>query len=316
MSPCALQTIDLTKAYGSRTVVDHLSLQVQEGEVFGFLGPNGAGKTTSIQMMVGLLQPTSGEVCIEGRSLHAGGDGFRAVVGVAPQENILWEKLTCLEQLEYMGEMYGMTRRAARKSGLELLAALGLESRANDLCGRLSGGMKRRLNLALALVHDPRLIFLDEPEAGLDPQSRVLVREYIRGIAHRKTIVLTTHDMDEAERLADRVAIIDTGCLLVLDSPEALKRSLGDGDTLELAIDPSAAPQAGPEAAVQALKPLFENVVALNGSLIVRGRGVIECLGEILRRVQTAGYRTGDVRLRANTLEDVFLSLTGRKLRE
>jgi ABC-2 type transport system ATP-binding protein len=310
MSEIALQIENLTKRYGSLTAVDNLSLEIREGEIFGFLGPNGAGKTTSINMMCGLLRPDSGRVLIHGQPVRGGDSEIRARVGVCPQETTLWEKLTCLEQLEFIGEMYGVSRTDARQRAGVLLETLGLQSRARELAGRLSGGMKRRLNLALALVHDPQVLALDEPEAGLDPQSRALVREYIRSLARRKTVILTTHNMDEAERLADRVAIMDHGRLLVLDTPEALKRTAGEGDVLEIEslLDPGLA--------LDAARRVFPQATMINHTLTVRGRRVIERLPELLQALRAAGVEPGEVRLRANTLEDVFLSLTGRRLRE
>ena len=162
-------------------------------------------------------------------------------VGVCPQSAVLWGRLTCLEQLEFVGEMYGLPRQRARRRGEQLLGDLGLAEKTHKLAGTLSGGMQRRLNLALALVHDPEIVVLDEPEAGLDPQSRVQVREYIRGLGRRHTIILTTHNMDEADRLANRVAIIDHGELLVLDTPEALKQRLGHGDVVDITLAPEGA---------------------------------------------------------------------------
>jgi ABC-2 type transport system ATP-binding protein len=165
--------------------------------------------------------------------------------------------------------------------------------------------------LALALVHDPEIIILDEPEAGLDPQSRVLVREHIRSLARRKTVILTTHNMDEADRLADRAAIIDHGRLLVVDTPEALKRSVGTGDVLEIGVPP-----AGMEAALPVVARFTPAVSVVNHTLLVRGGGILELLPEILPALRAAGVEVQSVQLRANTLEDVFLALTGRRLRE
>ncbi|MFZ6030950.1 MAG: ABC transporter ATP-binding protein [Chloroflexota bacterium] len=310
MAATVLQVEHLTKRFGPLTAVDDLSLEVHAGEVFGFLGPNGAGKTTSISMMCGLLKPDSGRVLVDGKPVLGGSAEVRARVGVCPQETILWEKLTCLEQLEYVGEMYAVPRQAARRRGAELLDALGLSAKADVTAGKLSGGMKRRLNLALALVHEPEIVVLDEPEAGLDPQSRVLVREYVRSLARHKTVILTTHNMDEAERLADRVAIIDQGRLLVLDTPDAIKRSVGEGDVLELETGGAV------EAAVQALSLHAWQVSALNHSLIVRGHSLIERLPEILSLLRSAGVAVTETRLRTNTLEDAFIALTGRRLRE
>jgi ABC-2 type transport system ATP-binding protein len=330
MSTTVLQTEHLTKRYGALTAVDDLSLQVREGEILGFLGPNGAGKTTSISMMCGLLRPDAGRVLIHGQPVHGGMPEVRARVGVCPQETILWEKLTALEQLEFMGSLYGVSPRTARQRGGALLEALGLSHKADELAGKLSGGMKRRLNLALALVHDPEILVLDEPEAGLDPQSRVLVREYIRSLAPRvpqgsrgtgqarkKTIILTTHNMDEADRLADRVAIIDHGRLLVVDTPEALKQTVGEGDVLEVEIEEAPSPSVSDPASACAIAArFFPDVSVVDHTLTVRGRGLIECLSELLQALRAAGVQTSNVRLRVNSLEDVFLSLTGRRLRE
>lgn len=311
MTGVALAVSHLTKRYGALVAVDDLSLEVREGEIFGFLGPNGAGKTTSISMMCGLLKPDAGEVLVHGKRVHGGEPDVRARVGVCPQETILWEKLTSLEQLEFVGEQYGIPRRTARQRGGELLEALGLEAKANTLAGKLSGGMKRRLNLALALIHDPEILVLDEPEAGLDPQSRVLVRDYIRSLARCKTIILTTHNMDEADRLADRVAIIDHGRLLVMDTPEALKRTAGEGDVLELD-----GAESDLEPATAILRRSIPDVSVVNHTLTARGRDLLARLPEILEELRVANIPINNIQLRTTTLEDIFLKLTGRRLRE
>lgn len=311
MTTTVLQTEHLTKRFGQLTAVDDLSLEVHEGEVFGFLGPNGAGKTTSISMMCGLLKPDAGRVLVHGQLVHGGAPEVRARVGVCPQETVLWEKLTALEQLEFVGTLYGVPPRTASQRGGVLLEALGLSAKSNELAGKLSGGMRRRLNLALALIHDPQILVLDEPEAGLDPQSRVLVREFIHSLARKKTVILTTHNMDEAERLADRVAIIDHGRLLVVDTPDELKRTVGEGDVLEVNIA-----DGDPEPVAAIAGRFFADVSTVNHTLTVRGRGLIERLPELLQALREADVNTSDVRLRANSLEDVFLSLTGRRLRE
>ncbi len=238
MFETVLETCVLTKKYGDLTAVDDLSLEIHKCEIFGLLGPNGTGKPSSIHMMCGLLKPDAGQVFIHGQPVTGSGPEVRVHVGVAPQEIILWEKLTCAEQLEHLGEMYGLPRREAHRCGIELLEKLGLLSKAKELGSKLSGGMKRRLNMALALINDPEILVLDEPEAGLDPQSRVLVREFIRLLARRKTVILTTHNMDEAERVTDRVAIIDQGRLVALDTPDALKRTVGEGDVVEIGLAP------------------------------------------------------------------------------
>jgi ABC-2 type transport system ATP-binding protein len=310
----ALRVSGLTKRFGGLTAVDDLSLEVRRGEVFGFLGPNGAGKTTTIKMMCGLLRPDSGTVEIGGRGLVPGSAAARRLIGLSPQNIVVWEMLTCREQLEFLGRAYGLGRAAARNRSRELLSSFGLEEKGNRLAKTLSGGMKRRLNIALALVHEPEILFLDEPQAGLDPQSRVLVRDIIRGQARRATVVLTTHDMEEAEKLSDRVSIIDRGRLLVLDTAAGVKNRLGGGDLIEVEIEED----------IEA--SLLRHLPALcreEGQAAVRG-GVLTLvsdeaaalLPEILGAIKARGLRLRALRLRQKTLEDVFIQLTGRGLRE
>jgi len=315
MSNVVLKTEGLTKRYGALTAVKDLSLEVYEGEVFGFLGPNGAGKTTAINMMCGLLRPDAGQVLVRGVPIAQAGDKIRARVGVCPQDIVLWERLTCLEQLQFIGQMYGLDGREARQRGERLLEELDLRDKRRVQARRLSGGMKRRLNLAMALVHDPDIVVLDEPEAGLDPQSRLKVREYIQSLARKKTVILTTHNMDEADRVADRVAIIDHGELLVLDTPEALKRRVGEGDVVEIDLDGLANNAAS---VLQAVEPLVGQVWLDEelGQLTVRALNAVGALPAILDALEAIGLQAGDVRVRKNTLEDVFIQLTGRRLRE
>jgi ABC-2 type transport system ATP-binding protein len=310
MPAIAIQTRNITKRYGTLTAVEGLSLDVYEGEVFGLLGPNGAGKTTSINMLCGLLKPDAGEVFVGGKSITNSDAKVKSQVGVCPQNINLWNSLTCLEQMQYLGEIYGMKKKTARERSRQLLRELDLEEKMNQLARTLSGGMQRRLNLAMALVHDPEILVLDEAEAGLDPQSRVLVREYIKCLARRKTIILTTHNMDEAERVADRVAIIDHGRLLIVDTPEALKRKAGEGDVLEIEVDDNLEVAMGP------LSQIVPQISANNHTLVMRARGVVELLPAILETLRRIGAQPGEVRLRASSLEDVFIALTGRRLRE
>jgi ABC-2 type transport system ATP-binding protein len=311
MSIPVLQARDLTKRYGALTAVQDLSLEVYEGEVFGLLGPNGAGKTTSINMICGLLRPDGGQVLIHGKTITDNAAGVRSRVGVCPQNIVLWNTLTCLEQMQFVGEMYGLTGKNARRRSEELLKDLDLAEKKDKLARTLSGGMQRRLNLAMALVHDPEILVLDEPEAGLDPQSRVLVREYVKSMARRRTILLTTHNMDEADRMADRVAIIDHGQLLTVDTPEALKRRVGEGDVLEIELNNETI-----GAASSAVASIAPQVSTSNHTLLIRAGGVVELLPAILETLRTVNASPGEIRLRANSLEDVFLALTGKRLRE
>jgi ABC-2 type transport system ATP-binding protein len=310
-----LQTENLTKRFGSLVAVKNLSLEVREGEILGFLGPNGAGKTTTINMICGLIKPDGGRVYIHGRPATNGDSHLRERVGMCPQNSILWETQTCLEQLQFIGEMYGLPGGKARRRGEQLLVEMGLEDKRDKLARTLSGGMQRRLNLIMALVHDPEIIVLDEPEAGLDPQGRVLVREYIRSLARKRTVILTTHNMDEADRVADRVAIIDHGELLVLDTPEELKQRVGQGDVIEIQLKG----RVGDESNLRSLLSSITNEVTLDTQenvLRIRALEAVRHLPDILERLSGVGCPPGEVYIRANTLEDVFIQLTGRRLRE
>jgi ABC-2 type transport system ATP-binding protein len=310
--PPVLQADSLTKRFGPLTAVDQLSLSVEEGELFGFLGPNGAGKSTSIALLCGLLRADSGRVLLRGHEVRAGERDALTRVGLCPQQVVVWHKLTCREQLVHLAEMYDVPSPQARRQADELLAAVQLTEKANALAGTLSGGMQRRLNILLALVHDPEIIVLDEPEAGLDPQSRLLVRDYIRALARRRTVILTTHDMDEAERLCDRVAIIDHGKLLALDTVEALRRADGEGRALELDF-PS---EAQAEQAAQLLAPEVQHHSRVATQLLLSDSDLARKLPALLTRLEAAALPVGEVRLREKSLEDLFIQMTGRRLRE
>ena len=307
----AVEAAGLTKRFGDILAVAGLELQVFEGEVFGLLGPNGAGKSTTINLICGLLRPDGGTICVFGEPVRPGSEVVRSRIGICPQDIVIWPRLTCLEQIEFVGRMYGQSRGAARARGAVLLEDLGLSEKRNRVAATLSGGMKRRLNLALALVHEPSVVILDEPEAGLDPQSRVMVREYIRAMASRRTVLFTTHNMDEAERVCDRVAIIDRGRLLALDTPGRLKKTIGAGGVLEVTLGAIPGPGLMAEIESLGLKALLAE-----RTMAVRGSDVVACLPVVLDRLRAAGAVPGEVRLRENSLEDVFIALTGRRLRE
>ena len=305
-----IQLSNLKKKFGSLTAVDGLSLDIDKGEILGFLGPNGAGKTTTINMICGLSSPTSGEIIF-------GTNKFKHIknhIGICPQENIFWPKLTCLEQLVFMGEMYNMTGKSAKNRSKELLELMGLSEKSEVLASKLSGGMKRRLNICLALIHNPEILILDEPEAGLDPQSRILVRNFIKSLAGEKTIILTTHNMDEADRLADRVAIIDYGTLLLLDTPENMKKSIGEGDILEIELVQNG--KQNIDNLVKNLSQICKNVKISRATLIIKSKNLIEVVSEITNRIKEMNFKIREMKMRENTLEDVFIHLTGRRLRE
>ncbi len=216
---------NLTKQFGPVTAVNHINLEINPGEILGFLGPNGAGKTTVIKMICGLLKPDEGTILFNGETL-SNIPGGKNTLGVCPQENAHWERLSCREQLIFTGQIYDLPRQEATSRAEKLIKELGITTQKRLQARHLSGGMKRRLNIALALVHDPPVLILDEPEAGLDPQGRVLMREFILNLAGTRTIILTTHNMDEANRMTGRVAIIDQGEIITSDSPKNLKASI------------------------------------------------------------------------------------------
>lgn len=306
----ALSIQNLTKKYGDLLAVDHILFDIHRNEIFGLLGPNGAGKTTAISMICGLLPVTEGSIEYEG----FGGKAPKSLIGYCPQENIYYPKLTCFEQLIFMGQLYGLSFEATRKNAIQLLGYLGLEDKTHVMASALSGGMKRRLNICLALIHNPEVLILDEPESGLDPQSRILVRDFIRNFGNEKTIILTTHNMDEADRLADRIAIIDYGRLLLLDTPSNLKKTIGEGDTLEIGFEgqhKESVNYFSEELTRHGLK------IKVSGERIfINSPDLIELIPEIRSKAQEKNLMISEMKLRENTLEDVFIHLTGRSLRQ
>lgn len=313
MDNVIIEARDLSKDFGDFRAVEKLNLKINRGEVFGFLGPNGAGKTTSISMMVGLLRPSSGQVFIDGQEVQ---NIEKGTIGICPQELVLWEHLTCKESLTLVGDMYEVPGDELKKRVNTLLDDLFLTEKANTVVTQLSGGMKRRLNLALALVHEPEIVVLDEPSEGLDPQSRRVLWNYIRSLRddEGKTVILTTHIMDEADRLSDRIAIIDHGKLLRLDTPSNLKKETGEGDVVEMKISD---PDKNQEV-INAIKKLegIYSVVEVNDQINIRSLDAVSKLPRIMDELEHLGVRVVDLSVRQNTLEDVFIDLTGTGLRE
>lgn len=301
---------DVCKEYDNNMVVNNLSFTVKKGEIFGFLGPNGAGKSTSINMMTGLLKTTSGSIRINGKSLS---EIDKKTIGICPQEVILWDYLTCYENLMLMGKLYDIPKDKLKENIPVILEKLSLADKRDEKVSKLSGGMKRRMNIAMATIHNPELIVLDEPSEGLDPQSRRLLWDYIR---YQKelgnTIILTTHLMDEADKLSDRVAIIDFGKLLKLDTPENLKKSIGEGDVLEIEVENSN----------NSLEERLEKIDGINrikvtdNIITIHLLNAIRKLPDIIRITEDEKIKIKDISIRQNTLEDVFIELTGRALRE
>jgi len=280
-----LTLTNVRKRYGSLTAVDGLSLSVRRGEVFGLLGPNGAGKSTTVGLAVGLLEPDEGKVSIEGRGAPTVA-GVRARLGVAPQGLAIYDLLSGEENLRFFGQVYGLAGAALDRRVAACLAFVGLADRARDHAGTYSGGMKRRLNLAAALVHDPDLLLLDEPTVGVDPQSRNAIFDNIEALSRDgRTIIYTTHYMEEAERLCDRIAIVDRGRLLALGTLDELLAAHG-----------------GPAMLV---------VTTTDGE---RRSQTTDPLAELNRLAATTTVR--DFHVERPTLEQVFLHLTGQSLRD
>ena len=313
MADVIMEARDLTKDFEDLRAVDNLNLKIRRGEVFGFLGFNGVGKTTSISMMVGLLRPTSGQVFIDGEDVNKLEKG---TIGICPQELVLWEHLTPRESLNLMGNLYELPKKESEKRTEKLLSDLFLTDKANTQVKNLSGGMKRRLNLALALIHEPEIVVLDEPSEGLDPQSRRVLWNYIRALRddEGKTVILTTHIMEEADKLSDRIAIIDHSKLLRLDTPSNLKKEIGEGDVVDMKLSD---PKMNQEV-MEKLKNLaeIEAVTEVDERINIRALDAVGKLPVIMDRVEESGVQISDLSVRQNTLEDVFIDLTGTTLRE
>jgi linearmycin/streptolysin S transport system ATP-binding protein len=307
-----LEVSDLVKTYGERRAVDGLSFDVGEGEIYGLLGPNGAGKTTAIKVVTGLLPPTSGSVKVAGFDPFAEPLKAKAQLGWVGQETSLYEDLTADENLRLACALTRVPRSEVRSRVAELLEAIGLADRARERVSSFSGGMKRRLHLAVALVHRPKLLLLDEPLVGVDPQARAHLTEVIERLAREgHAVLLTTHDMDDAQRLCGRVGIIDHGKLLAEGTVDELQASLGERDLLRLDgdFDESSPPALPRELGAEILS-------AHPGELLVSVDSGSEALPRVLAAAEAGGRSVTRVTLERPTLETLFLKLTGRELRD
>ncbi|MFD1178975.1 ABC transporter ATP-binding protein [Paenibacillus puldeungensis] len=306
----------LSKRYKNMVAVDEISFSVYRGEVFGLLGPNGAGKTTTIKMLCGLLRPDSGVISYNGKSMSGSYNDIKSIIGLCPQEIVIWDLLTCMEQLKFVGMSYGLSANEAVKKADSLLSSLGLSEKRDKLAKTLSGGMQRRLNIALALVHDPEIIILDEPQAGLDPQSRILVRDFIRNLAKDKTVILTTHDMDEADRLSDRIAIVDHGKILLVDTPDNIKAKAGAGDILQVRVGADVIHEDLAEHIMQSLPADFTEKRFADGCFFLGAADLLELVPAVNQTLKAYHVAAQDMTVRKRTLEDAFIAMTGRGLRE
>ena len=309
----AIGTVDLTKNFGELVAVDRVSLEVGRGEVFGFLGPNGAGKTTTIRMLVTLLKPTSGTGEVWGHDILKERDEVRRSIGIVFQDPSLDDLLTGRENMDFHGMIYGIPKAQRQERIEELLEMVQLSERADDLVQTYSGGMKRRLEIARGLMHHPKVLFLDEPTLGLDPQTRRVVWSYIQRINEQEdvTIFLTTHYMEEADFLCDRTAIIDHGKIVVSDTPKNLKELVG-GEVISLRVsdtDPKVLERFREEEFVRDAK-LVERSLILT---VNDGDKAAPRLIEVAKRI---GVSVEECSIHKPNLEDVFLHYTGRRIRE
>jgi ABC-2 type transport system ATP-binding protein len=291
--------------------VDGISLTVEPGEIYGFLGPNGAGKSTTVLMLTTLLPPTSGTARVAGYDIGREGPQVRASIGAALQEAALDPLLTGREHLKLQGALHGLSRKERNRSGDELLERVGLTEAADRRVRGYSGGMKRRLDLALALVHEPDILFLDEPTTGLDPQSRSALWTEVSRLARDEgvTVFLTTQYLEEADILADRVGIIDRGKLVAENTPEALKAEIG-----RPSVEATPANASDRGAVARVLSSFGEEIAAQPGVVAVRLNSGAHALANVVRALDRESLEVANLRLDAPTLDDVFLAKTGRSL--
>jgi len=312
-----LNVENLVKQYGDLTAVDTISFEAGEGSVFGLLGPNGAGKSTAINCISGLLPPTSGRIAVSGHDIIKDGKAARQSLGVVPQELALYEDLPAIDNLRYWGKAYGLRGKVLDDRVTEVLGHIGLADRAKDLPKKFSGGMKRRLNFGCGIVHKPKVLLLDEPTVGVDPQSRAKLFDLVETERNEGACVLyTTHYMEEAERLCDSLAIIDRGKLIAQGTVAELKSQLGARDALQLTGEFPA------EASKAAIETLADNISDLeiltqdDNTLLLTLSSASQHLPAIFAAVAGAGGSVSETSLRSPNLETLFLLLTGKELRE
>lgn len=306
---------NLTKVFdGKNTVkaVDNISFDIQEGEIFGFLGPNGAGKSTTIRMLTTLITPTSGTAWIGGYRILADDEKIRSIIGVCPQNSTLDTELTAYENLAFYGRIVNVDESILDTRIKELLSLVGLLDRAHVKVSTFSGGMRRKLEIVRTFIHNPRILFLDEPTIGLDPDSRRDIWEHIIGMsAQDTTIILTTHYLEEAERLCHRIAFIDEGRLISLDTPDNLKRALPEGEVIEIGLS---------EPLRQDILTLIQNhdliisVEQKENQLKISTKDSGRLLPVIISELAKHNVDMVTVSIRKPTLEDVFVYLTGKQL--
>ena len=313
--PPILEVQSLAKNYGDFQAVKGISFNIEEGEIFSLLGPNGAGKTTTISMLSTLYTPTSGDATIGGHSVTKDPMAVRGVIGVVPQDLALYEDLTARENLIFWGQMYNLSGKSLNRRVDEVLEQIGLTDKARNRVKTYSGGMKRRVNIGVGLLHKPRLLFMDEPTVGIDPQSRRAILDTVKDLNKQgMTLLYTTHYMEEAEELSNRVGIIDHGELIAIGSQKELIQQVGQSETLILHISEND----DPEALVIAFKGiegvLETNVIDHEVSVITPSAK--DVLASVVSKANERGIKIRSIDIREPNLEAVFLHLTGRALRD
>jgi ABC-2 type transport system ATP-binding protein len=308
-----LEASGLRKVFGELVAVDDVTLHVAPKETYGLLGPNGAGKTTAISMIAGLLEPDAGQVVVDGQRVTTRTVRARAAIGLVPQELAIYPDLTGRENLDFFGKLYGLSGRALSARVDEVLETIGLTDRARDLTGEFSGGMQRRLNIGVGLLHRPKLLILDEPTVGVDPQSRNAILESVENLAGEGMAVLyTTHYMEEAERLCDRIGILDQGDVKAEGTRRELVALVGERDRISLSAPGTL------DAAADAARRLdgVASVSARAGGIDVVADDASSLLPRLLSEVSATGAQIGGVEVAQPDLEAVFLHLTGKALRD
>jgi len=310
-----LEVKELVKKYGDFTAVNGISFDIKEGEIFSLLGPNGAGKTTTISMLSTLYVPTSGEATIGGHSVTKEQMAVRNLIGVVPQELALYEDLSARENLVFWGQMYGLSGKSLKTRVDEVLEQIGLTEKAKDRVKTYSGGMKRRVNIGVGLLHKPKLLFMDEPTVGIDPQSRRAILDSVKDLnKNGMTVLYTTHYMEEAAELSDRVGIIDHGELIALGTQAELTKQVGQMETLILHVGENDDPEAL-AAAIRTLKMVRKADVTDHTVTVIVPKAE-EALAPAVTKANELGIKIHSVDIREPNLEAVFLHLTGRALRD
>ncbi|MCL4275850.1 MAG: ATP-binding cassette domain-containing protein [Anaerolineales bacterium] len=310
-----LEVKDLQKNYGDFAAVKGITFNIKEGEIFSLLGPNGAGKTTTISMLSTLYTPTAGDASIGGHSISKEPMAVKQVIGVVPQELALYEDLTARENLIFWGQMYGLSGKSLNSRVDEVLEQIGLVDKAKNQVKTYSGGMKRRVNIGVGLLHKPRLLFMDEPTVGIDPQSRRAILDTVKDLNKQgMTVLYTTHYMEEAEELSDRVGIIDHGELIALGTQDELTKQVGQTDTLILHINENE----DTEALAESLKSLdgVLEAIAVDHEVSIITPAAEDVLASVVSKANERGIKIRSIDIREPNLEAVFLHLTGRALRD